>query len=351
MIDKISQQPQQDNVLAQTGHLVLDFNEPSPTCKKVECRVVMNPDPNLALNKGNDEPLIKETETEKETKKADEKKTKETDEKRKSRVDPSIGNPATQKAQKAQKVQKAQKIQKAQKDLPNATKKSDPTTKTDVTSKMFEENGLQKPLQLERAWCFWFDQYIGPNKSPDQYRAAQTRIATFDTIQKFWQWYNHLPAIGELRSGSSYHLMRSGVRPLWEDKSNVHGGSLSFRFATLEEGSEAWLTLILHMIGECLITNKDINGISISTRRNGCVITIWTGCSRCFDVGSFYNHIFEVVIPDHCVASPFSYEGFSFFFHLIFFYSSHKIFFPFFLICGVTIFLFHQLKKKLFFSV
>lgn len=42
--------------------------------------------------------------------------------------------------------------------------------------------------------------------------------------QDFWNCYNNLPPVEKLKPKSSYHLMKAGVRPLWEDPENERGG-------------------------------------------------------------------------------------------------------------------------------
>jgi hypothetical protein len=47
--------------------------------------------------------------------------------------------------------------------------------------------------------------------------------------QDFWKCYNNLPPIEKLRFKSSFHLMKSGISPLWEDPKNANGGFWAMR--------------------------------------------------------------------------------------------------------------------------
>ena len=74
---------------------------------------------------------------------------------------------------------------------------------------------METELQLGSPWSLYFDRYIGPNLPPSAYAKAMVEICTIDSIQTFWNWFNNLPPASELNSSCSYHLMKSGIRPLW----------------------------------------------------------------------------------------------------------------------------------------
>jgi len=84
-------------------------------------------------------------------------------------------------------------------------------------------------IPLESNWSFWFDKYIGPGKSAEEYANALLQIGTFDSIQGFWQWYNNLPRATLLEVSSSVHLMKANVKPVYEDPSNEKGGHIAFK--------------------------------------------------------------------------------------------------------------------------
>ena len=68
---------------------------------------------------------------------------------------------------------------------------------------------------LEHKWCLYFDRYIGPGFSADEYAAAIAEICTLDSVPTYWSWFNNLPNAGDLDPSCTYHLMKSGIRPLW----------------------------------------------------------------------------------------------------------------------------------------
>jgi len=77
--------------------------------------------------------------------------------------------------------------------------------------------------------------------------------------------------------------MREGVTPMWEDKANRDGGCFSFKVIN-KVVSTVWKELFYAVCGETLFKNKSHNkkvtGITISPKRNFCVIKVWMGdCS------------------------------------------------------------------------
>ena len=72
-------------------------------------------------------------------------------------------------------------------------------------------------------------------------------------------------------------LMRKGIKPTWEDPKNYDGGSFSFKINN-RFVINSWKNLSYVLLGETL-TNPEIgdyiNGISVSPKKNFCIIKIW----------------------------------------------------------------------------
>jgi hypothetical protein len=76
--------------------------------------------------------------------------------------------------------------------------------------------------------------------------------------------------------------MRKNIIPSWEDTHNRKGGCFSYK-VSLNNINETWKLLSLLLVGETLTVNnklmETINGISISPKKNFCIIKIWlSGC-------------------------------------------------------------------------
>lgn len=78
-------------------------------------------------------------------------------------------------------------------------------------------------------------------------------------------------------------VMRKGITPMWEDPKNRNGGCFSFKVIN-KHVVDVWKCLFYALCGETLCVdpkyNGLINGITISPKKNFCIIKIWlTDCS------------------------------------------------------------------------
>ena len=79
--------------------------------------------------------------------------------------------------------------------------------------------------------------------------------------------------------------MKNNIKPIWEDYENSKGGCLSYKINT-DYVYEVWKKLNYYLIGETLINDKEIiyniNGISISPKKNFCIIKLWIKDTQIF---------------------------------------------------------------------
>lgn len=72
--------------------------------------------------------------------------------------------------------------------------------------------------------------------------------------------------------------MRKGIAPMWEDPQNRNGGCFSYKVIN-KQVVDVWKTLMYAMCGETLCVNPKynplINGITISPKKNFCIVKIW----------------------------------------------------------------------------
>jgi len=141
-----------------------------------------------------------------------------------------------------------------------------------------QDLALEDPVQLENTWSFWHDKYIGPSQSVEEYEASLHKLCTFTTIQDFWKNFNNLPTIDKLKVKSSFHLMKAGIRPIWEDPENANGGFWAMRVRR-EDTEYTWKELVLAAIGEqfgpVLSNEDDICGVTVSLRQYDNIIEVW----------------------------------------------------------------------------
>ena len=87
-------------------------------------------------------------------------------------------------------------------------------------------------------------------------------------------------------------VMREGITPMWEDNKNRHGGCFSYK-VTNKYVPEVWKKLFSLLCGESLTVKEEhsklINGITISPKKNFCIIKIWMNTSEHQDPNIIVN--------------------------------------------------------------
>jgi len=140
------------------------------------------------------------------------------------------------------------------------------------------QQDTSEPVSLENTWSFWYDKFIAPGQSVEEYEASLHKLCTFSTIQDFWKNFNNLPSVDRLKQKSSFHMMKAGIRPIWEDPENANGGFWAIRVRK-EDTAYAWKELVLAAIGEqfgpVISNDDDICGVSISVRLHDNIIEVW----------------------------------------------------------------------------
>ena len=115
-------------------------------------------------------------------------------------------------------------------------------------------------------FCLW---YHNPNnKNWDL--SSYTNIVEFNSIQEYWI-YNELFNYDVIINGM-FFLMKKDIKPMWEDIKNIEGGCISLKL-TRDGSFDLWNKLSIYLLSNNLTSN--INGISISPKKNFNIIKIW----------------------------------------------------------------------------
>lgn len=73
-------------------------------------------------------------------------------------------------------------------------------------------------------------------------------------------------------------LMRTGIKPIWEDPKNRHGGCFSYKVAN-KSVYEVWRELSYVLVGDTISktasASANVTGITISPKKNFCIIKVW----------------------------------------------------------------------------
>jgi len=99
-------------------------------------------------------------------------------------------------------------------------------------------------------------------------------------------------------TGCMLFLMKENISPLWEDDFNKSGGCFSYKVA--HRIPELWKQMAYSMVGNVLTKdvafNKSITGISISPKKNFCILKVWMGTCKFRDPSYI-----SVLKPEGCI--------------------------------------------------
>lgn len=126
--------------------------------------------------------------------------------------------------------------------------------------------------ELNDKWTLWTHLPHDIDWSVDSYK----KIDSFDTVEGAVTLCEILPE--KMVKNCMLFIMRNGIQPTWEDPKNNTGGCFSYKVNNKVVES-AWTNLLYSLVGETLSRNnnlmKTINGITISPKKNFCIVKIW----------------------------------------------------------------------------
>jgi hypothetical protein len=141
------------------------------------------------------------------------------------------------------------------------------------------------PLHSE--WVVWYHNPSDQSWTQESYKDILELATVEDFLVLRNSWNQCLPLVHE----GMFFMMRKKngrvIMPLWEDDENRNGGVWSFKIDK-EQAEYVWFKLCMYMIGETICQNEDhamtINGVSISPKKNFCIVKIWNNDPSISDV-------------------------------------------------------------------
>ena len=123
---------------------------------------------------------------------------------------------------------------------------------------------------LNNKWSFWYHSINDNQWTNNSYKILLTIQNLFDynfIIDNFKQ--NHY-------QNGMFFCMKNDIFPNWEDPNNRLGGCLSFKIYSKNLVKE-WNILLLKCINEKIMknNNNNINGISISPKKEFNIVKLW----------------------------------------------------------------------------
>ena len=121
---------------------------------------------------------------------------------------------------------------------------------------------------LKNKWVLWYHSL--KNKSWDN--KSYVKVIEIKSLLDY-KLLEEIMRINHLQNGM-FFLMKNDIFPTWEDPKNRMGGCISFKYDNniLNE----WFKILLSCITEELSDyNKEINGLSISPKKEFNILKVW----------------------------------------------------------------------------
>ena len=146
-------------------------------------------------------------------------------------------------------------------------------------------------MELENEFKFYFHDPNNSNWGINSYILVET-IETLD------DWIKVFNSFKDVWNKGMFFLMKESIQPIWEDEYNKHGGCMSFKLWKTEV-NDCWLELTGKLISHSLLKNTEthstkISGVSISPKRNYCIVRIWL-----FDSELSNSELYNISIPSY----------------------------------------------------
>jgi hypothetical protein len=125
---------------------------------------------------------------------------------------------------------------------------------------------------LNNNWTCWIHYQNDNVWTLDRYQ----KITTLTTLKDAVLFIENLDE--NIIKKTMLFFMKDSILPLWESEDNINGGCFSYKISNINIVN-IFKILLYKIIGNTLINNENtlnnINGISISPKKNFCIIKIW----------------------------------------------------------------------------
>lgn len=141
---------------------------------------------------------------------------------------------------------------------------------------------MPTPLHiLNDKWNYYYHLPGDSNWTLSSYKVIMENIDSVEAVKSL----NSQIKNGIIKNTMLF-VMRSHITPLWEDPNNRKGGCFSFKVLN-RQVSDIWKNLLCALCGETLCFDKTkneyINGITISPKKNFCIVKVWMNCCNIQD--------------------------------------------------------------------
>ena len=127
--------------------------------------------------------------------------------------------------------------------------------------------------KLRGKWDLYYHLPNYPNWNLASYKSIMKDIDSVEKVIRLNEAINE-----NIVKQNMFFLMRSGITPLWEDPKNRDGGCFSFKVIN-KQVYDIWKVIFYTLCGETLCKKREhndlINGITISPKKNFCIMKVW----------------------------------------------------------------------------
>ena len=178
----------------------------------------------------------------------------------------------------------------------NATQSINPKENTFMASSAATKQS-QSFHQLVDTWTAYAHL---PHDTDWTLNSYKTLLST-QQLEEFIAFNEMLPDV--VISKCMLFIMKNDVKPIWEDKYNKNGGCFSYKISNTNVPA-IWKKISYQLIGNNLLRpdcpkKNNINGITISPKKNFCIIKIWL--SDCTNQDPETINYFKGLSPYGCL--------------------------------------------------
>jgi len=143
------------------------------------------------------------------------------------------------------------------------------------TNNFYEQLRFHK---LRTRWNLWAHLPQDPDWSVKSYKL----VYQFNTVEETIAITESLPE--GLIKNCMLFIMKDGIIPMWEDPRNRNGGCFSYKVSN-KNVQDVWRDITYTLVGESISNNNafinNVTGITISPKKNFCILKIWmTNCDH-----------------------------------------------------------------------
>jgi hypothetical protein len=145
-------------------------------------------------------------------------------------------------------------------------------------------SAISSPAQLHKTndkWNLYYHLPTNKDWSLNSYTAIAKDIDCMEQVIKINETMND-----SLIKNCMLFVMKENITPMWEDPKNREGGCFSYKISNKFVG-EIWKSLFYLLSGNNICVNSKhnmyVNGITISPKKNFCILKIWLNVSNLQD--------------------------------------------------------------------